>query len=223
MHFSRLLCACAGLLSLASGCGEPTYGYQGYQMYDKFPLDGTRQWEYNNEDESINWTLLVEKKDTAIVGENQVVTLEYSNDDTGDLFFTVDWSSDSTDGILLHGYEDIANAASPVTFSSPIQVAEKWMLPGDVVTTETDGFTFTSTFNNVEGCGTYWVPDWDDVQCVVMTIDDGDGDPATNGQFTGTYWLVPRYGIALMELTSSQGRWNLAKAIWDDQEPTSEE
>lgn len=215
MNAHRLLPFVALLLP---ACPSPTYDFTGYKMADYFPVSGTRlEIKYNNQDESVPWTLLVEKKGTQMVDSISVVTMEHSNYDSGDVQYAVFWSADSSKGIMIHGYQN-ADASEVVEFDTPVVFGPRQMLPDEVVTTSTNGYTFTSTLAAIEGCATYWAEGWGDENCLRLELDDGDGDPATNGEITGTYWLVPEYGIALMQLGAYTGTWSMVDWEWSDQE-----
>jgi hypothetical protein len=202
-----------------AGC-EPTYDYQGYDMPDHFPLDGSElQWEYASTDEAVTDELRVEKLEASIVDDVEVVTLEHwliGEDDTEDLAWSVRWASDSVKGVLIYGYTDVAND-NEVTFDPPIVFAEGHGIPGsDPIVTQTGGFTWTATFEAVEGCETYWVPGWADEPCLRISLDDGDSTEVTNSIIVGSYWLVPRYGSAWLELDAYDARWSLADHDWEE-------
>ena len=213
LHLALLwLCASA---ALNAGCDQDIV-YVGYNVVDHFPLDGDpREWEYDSFDETIDWTLLVEKQGSIQQSGASVVSLELGNDDTADLYWEVQWSSDSSNGVRIHGFTDIYGGGDEVSFSPPIQFAEKQMVPEDVITTDSGGYTWTSTFQGVEGCETYWVPGWSGEECLVFELDDGDGLPETNGVIVGSYWLVPRYGPAWLDLDAYEGVWNLSGFDWE--------
>jgi hypothetical protein len=201
---------------IIAGC-EPTYDYQGYNMPDHFPLDGSKlEWEYASTDTTIAGELVVEKVTASVQNDVEVVTLEHwliTEGESEDLAWQVLWSSDPVKGVQIHGYTDVINGTE-VNFDPPILFAEKNGIPGDQLTTTTGGFTFTSTFEAVEGCETYWVPGWADENCLVINIDDGDDTPITNSIVVGTYWLVPRYGSAWLDLDAYDARWSLASHDW---------
>lgn len=201
----------AGVAAL--GCGGATYNYVGYLMDKQFPLDGLREWQYLSEDETIEDPLRVEKGLTPTMIENwEVFTFETYNENTGDLLWSVDWSADTVDGILIHGYSDYREGGEDVVYSPPIVFADDQMAPGAAVVTETGGITFTSTFASVEPCPNYYVSDWD--ECLKMVLDDGDGDDMAGPMVAGTYWLVPRYGIAWFKTTGDESNWVLWKHNW---------
>ena len=96
----------------AAGC-EPSYTYQGYTMHSQFPTDGERYWEYANEDTSIADEMRVEMVTPPRTEDTlEIFTFEHYNDSTGDLQYSVDWSSDSVKGIQIHGYS-IAGVGEP--------------------------------------------------------------------------------------------------------------
>jgi len=207
------------ILALAlTGC-EAEFGYQGYDMPDHFPLDGSKlEWEYASADTTITNELLIEKVGTAIQDDVEVVTLEHwliGDDDSEDLVWTVKWASDSVKGILIYGYIDHVND-NTVDFAPPIQVAEGHGITGDQVITQSGGFTWTATFERVEGCETYWVPGWADESCLVINLDDGDDTAITNGIIVGDYWLVPRYGSAWIDVDAYDATWSLSNHDWEE-------
>ena len=207
------------LLALAVvGC-EPDYNYQGYDMPDHFPLDGSKlEWEYSSTDTTLPGELLIEKVGSSVQDDVSVVTLEHwliGEDDAEDLAWTVQWVSDSVKGVQIYGYTN-ATSGSEVNFDPPIQFAEGHGIPGDQIITQSGGFTWTATFEAVEGCATYWVPGWDEESCLVVNLDDGDDTAVTNGIIVGTYWLVPRYGSALLDLEAYDARWSLSNHDWEE-------
>jgi hypothetical protein len=213
-----------------AGC-EPSYTYQGYTMHSQFPTDGERYWVYANEDTSIADEMRVEMVTPPRTQDTlEIFTFEHFNDSTGDLQYSVDWSSDAVKGIQIHGYMlagvpetdpdtggDTGSSESPpsatvVEYDPPILFAESSMAPGDTVETETGGFSFVSTLEYSEACPNFWSSEWTD--CLRMKLDDGDGDDAVGAKVAGTYWLVKRYGIAWFQQTGDGAKWVLRKASW---------
>jgi hypothetical protein len=153
-----------------------------------------------------------------MVDDIEVVTLEHwliGVDDSEDLAWSVDWSSHPVSGVQIHSYSNIHDGTE-VVFDPPVLFAEKRAVPGDQFVTQSGGFTWTATFQGVDGCGTYWVPGWEDEECLVVNLDDGDGTDVTNGVIVGTYWLVPRYGAAWLELDAYGTLWSLADQSWQE-------
>jgi hypothetical protein len=214
------LCLSLLILPLAGGLAcEPTYNYVGYKMHKQFPLDGDRNWTYQSDDETVTYEMLVEKEDPPSTSDGyEVYTFAYYNDTDGTLLHEVDWSSDSINGVAIHGYRDYEGSGGDDTggleandsqvFDPPIIFADDDMAPGASVTTTTGGWTFTSTLEVSEPCPNPWVEDWND--CLKMVLeDDGSGSLVS-----GNYWLVPRYGVAWMRRTVDADTWKLRDADW---------
>ena len=216
----RTLLAATTLLltSLAAAGCEPDYLINGYDMPDHFPLDGSvRVWEYASTDSAVLGGLNVEKAGSVVQDDVEVVTLEHwtvSENESEDLAWEVQWSSDDVDGVRIHGYRN-ALTDEEVTFDPPVQFTERNEVPGDQVVTSSGGFNWTATFEGVDGCATYWVQDWENAECLIINLDDGDGSPETNGVIVGSYWLVPRYGTAWMEVDAYDTLWSLANHQWE--------
>ena len=200
------------LIALSAACGPDAdrYTYGGYDMPNHFPLDGNRLWEYLSDADTEHYTLEVEKTTTTAVSDYEVITVEHTNGDTVESLFQVDWSSDSIMGVKIHGYEDFSSG-SAVSFDPTVTFADRQMVPTEALETETGGTTFTATFQGITGCQTHWATDWDDLDCIVMSLEAANGG---HTQITGTYTLVPRYGSAYMDLDYYDGTWNLADHTW---------
>lgn len=208
------------LLSALVACDGGTTTFRGTQISGYFPYDGQRTAEYVNEaPEEVPWKLVVEKiEPTERVGDLEIVTFEWSKKEGSDItgiVGSVKWSSVDGDGVQIHGYSVGTDAF--VTFDPPVQVSDDddYMKVGESVTTETGGYTFTSTFVGVEDCPVQWGLDWED--CLHFTIDDGDGDDNAGPIFAGDYWVVQRYGPAWMHLTGYEAKWNLAHYEWSNE------
>lgn len=185
-----------------------------YDLTGYFQTDGeVRESTYANEDPAVTGSRRVRKTATDVSSGVEVVTFEHADLETGLVLFQVQWSNADRE-VLIHGWTTAGG--EEVRFSSPVVVGQGRLWLGDSFVTTSDGFSFTSTLEAVEGCATSWAPSWEDEGCLRVSIDDGDGDPDTNGAFTGTYWVVPGYGVALMELDSSSGRWNLTNFRWEE-------
>lgn len=210
----RLIHLAPTLLLLA--CNSSTSTYNGHSTYEYFPLDGERSWKYAMDNDSAGYLLEVEKMATADQGGTEVVTLEYRKEDTGDLLYTVDWSSDSAGGILIYGYEEQGGAS--VTFDTPVQVAEYKMMGDDQVVTQTNGMTFTSTMIGIEDCTNLWSSDtW---ECLHMELDDGDGDNLAGPPFAGDWLMAGSWGASRFQPTGWQAEWVLTNAYFCD--PTTQ-
>lgn len=193
---------------LASACGGTAYQYSGRDVYDYFPLDGSRSWEYMN-DTVVDWQMRVEKlPNTADKGGVEVVTLEYSVKDPTELLFSIDWSSDSEKGVLIHGYH--IEGGEEVRYDPPVVFGEYQMNTEDDVQTDTDGRTFTSALVAVEDCPNYWTTDkW---ECLHMSIDDGGSD--SGAPFLGDWWIATKWGTSRFQPSEYDSPWILSKGEW---------
>jgi len=194
---------------------NPSYNYGGYKIFEHFPMDGLRSWEYANDDVGIEYKLEVRMSDEPIqVGDTIIHEFQHFNQATGEMLGAVQWSSDSVDGVMIHGYQTTGPKGDLVNFNPPIKFADASMAPDEDVKTSGGGWDFTSTFVGVEGCPNHWVgEEWD--SCLRFLLDDNDGDDAAGALFAGEYWLVPRYGIAWQQTTGDSDTWVLVKANWE--------
>lgn len=211
---------------LAVACnGGTTTNYSGYTMSDYFPLDGERSWEYSQEDEEILWQLSVEKvTPTETVGNDEVVTLEYSQKDPVELLYSIKWSSSASTGIEIFGYSVEATGES-VSYDTPIGVADFQMRSGETVDTEVDGVAWQGTFVGIEDCPNLWVDSWECVKMTILDDEDGNGDyedddddDAGAPPFEGSWWLAPRYGASRFLPNGYDSDWVLSRADWSSED-----
>ena len=233
-----------------SACSGSSYTYAGYQIFDHFPLDGQRSWEYANDEITIDYKMEIRMSELETVNDDMKVhEFQYYNQDTGSLLMTVTWSSDSSNGVNIHGFQTFEDSGGGGTggpggpggddtgdtglgsdaaggpgggagsydfTADPVQFGQAEMAPGDSVTSSGGGWNFTSTFESVEPCPNHWVgEDWD--ECLRFTLDDGVDGPG-GAAIAGSYWIVPRYGIAWMQLEGDPDVWRLVKANWSPTE-----
>ena len=197
------------LLFVMMSCGGAAYNYNGQDIHKYFPLDGDRDWEYAQDDLSVEWALYVEMTSVAMIDNTTVATLEYQNkggeNEVGEPLFDIQWSSDSTDGVLIHSYTD-HSTGDAVYFDTPIVFGEHQMNVGDSVTSQTNGLTITSTFTANTSCDTHWSTDtWD---CLYFIVDDGGaGLP-----FAGDWWIATNWGAAQLRTTGYSQNWVLTEA-----------
>ncbi|MCB9741254.1 MAG: hypothetical protein H6741_16865 [Alphaproteobacteria bacterium] len=166
---------------------------------------------------------------------------------SGDLYMEMKWSSDNYNGVLIHGYEvfseeptddgsggddtggggddtgggDTGGARGPLeafTFSPPITFADRKMVPGESVVTETGGMTFTSTFVLQEDCENHLLQGELTPTCLKIELDDGDGDVNTGLKITGTYWIATRYVFSWIHFAGDDDKWSLAGYDWEPAE-----
>lgn len=197
------------LLLTACPANTDQYKYKGYTTEDFFPLDGTRSWEYANEQTDLLWRMRVDKSPQVVQdGSTEIVTLEYSNDETGDLLYSIAWSSDSSGGIRIWSYSDELTGDN-VTYDPPINFTDATMVPGDTIESEGNGTTFVATFESFEDCDNTWATGW---ECMKVVMDDGDGDDMSGPPFAGTWWIATSYGASRFIPTGYDEAWVLATA-----------
>jgi len=240
MRYALLVMAALSMTS----CSGSKYTYAGYQIFDHFPLDGQRSWEYANDDITVDHKIEIRMSELTTGGSGSTVVHEFQhyNQDTGSLLMTVKWSSDSSDGVLIHGFQvydvddgggpggpgddtgdtggpggDVTSPGGEYNFAAdPLVFGQSEMAPGESVTSSGGGWDFTSTFVGVEPCPNHWVgEDWD--ECLHFYLDDGV-DGAGAAAISGDYWLVPRYGIAWIQLGGDSDVWRLVQANWSPDE-----
>jgi hypothetical protein len=191
-------------------CTGTQPAFKGTQMEEYFPLDGERRAAYGSFEGGNGYDLVVTKVlPTESADGVEIVTFEHSNEETGEILGAVKWSN--SEGVQIHGYRPDASSDF-VTFDTPVIFATEYMMRNDAVTTETNGFTFTSTLVGFEDCPVLWGQSWTD--CAHVRLDDGDGDDASGPLFAGDYWLVTRYGPAWMTTTGVVENWNLKDYDW---------
>jgi len=191
------------------GCGGSTIDYAGHNTHEYFALDGQRSWKYRQEDSSIDWRLEVSKIETVMVENFEIVTLEYSQLDPVLLLHEIQWSSDSSNGIVIHGYK--VEGGDSVEFSPPIVVATRQMMMGDIVETTTENGVYASTLIGVESCANDWVTD--DWTCLRFSISDGV-DNETSPPFVGEWWLAADWGASRFRPAEYAEPWVLSEALW---------
>lgn len=197
---------------LLTACGGGAATYVGHDTYQYFPLDGERTWTYAMDDDTAGYLLSVAKVATSTQAGTDVVTLEYSREDTGDLLYSIRWSSDAGGGILIYGYD--VQGGESVTFDTPVQFADYRMVGGDTTVTETNGMTFTSTLVGQEDCTNLWTSEtW---QCLHFNLDDGDGDDMSGPPFAGDWWSAASWGASRFQPTGWQADWVLTQAYFCD-------
>ena len=207
-----------GLTLLA--CEGAKTSYTGHSPDSYLPLNGERTWRYKNGEVGAEFSdddieINVETFSSEKVGDYEVVTLEYSVADPRQVLATIKWSSDSSNGIFIHGYS-IAADGTAVDFETPVQVAETEMIPGDFTTSETDGLSFTATLEAMEDCPNHWYNGDDTWRCLHFSIEEASG---ASVPFTGNWWFASTYGTSRFEVSagplSSENPWVLSQSTFE--------
>ncbi len=199
-------------LSLLGACGGNTIGFSGILVWEMFPFDGDRTWEYISTDVDIGYKLIgrtVGEPD--VLDGRNVYAVEYvkecigSDPDCvdGDPLYRVKWSSNSRDGVHIHSYEVDGTI---VDLDPPVQVTTASMLREAQLNTASAGSNWTSTMIGVESCPVTFSEDWD--QCGAFVVET---DAAVGGYpIAGKYWAVAGHNLAAIELDGDTGRWELS-------------
>ena len=207
----RLSLFVGGLMMTA--CDADNYQYAGHNTYEYFVFDGERTWKYRQDDLSIEWRMEARKSGVVDKGSTQVVTIDYGVLDPAELLYSIDWSSDSSNGIQVHGYS--VEDGDAVTFDTPVSMSDYRMVPGDMVETVTNGITYTAELVGVESCANDWGTDpW---ECLHFSISDGVDD-ASSAPFVGDWWLAADWGTSRFQPAGYSTPWILSEAVWSPED-----
>jgi hypothetical protein len=198
---------------MMTACDTDNYQYAGHNTYEYFVFDGERTWKYRQDDLSIEWRMEARKSGVVDKGSTQVVTIDYGVLDPAELLYSIDWSSDSSNGIQVHGYS--VEDGDAVTFDTPVSMSDYRMVPGDMVETVTNGVTYTAELVGVESCANDWVTDpW---ECLHFSISDGVDD-ASSAPFVGDWWLAADWGTSRFQPAGYSTPWILSEAVWSPED-----
>ena len=207
----RLSLFVGGLMMTA--CDNDNYQYAGHNTYEYFVYDGDRTWKYRQDDLGIEWRMEARKSGVVDKDSTQVVTIDYGVLDPSELLYSIDWSSDSSNGIQVHGYS--VEDGDTVAFDTPVSMSEYRMVPGDTIETVTNGVTYTAELVGVESCANDWVTDpW---ECLHFSISDGVDD-ASSAPFVGDWWLAADWGTSRFQPAGYDTPWILSEAVWAPEE-----
>src|SRR5262245_43245092 len=194
-----------------AGCVGGGVPQGGPILWESFPYDGQRTWEYVSSGEAIPYQLVVEIFGPGEPGllDTIVYTLHYKQDCIredpscipGEILRIIKWSSDPTHGVLVHGFGDLL---AMTDFDPPIQISADDASRGDFWVTETGGAKWTSTYVGVEGCDVAMDQVWPECFSFDVGTDAGEGYP-----LAGTWWSAQSNGVARMEIATETGQWQL--------------
>jgi hypothetical protein len=202
-----------GALVLLSGCdGAYNQTFTGEDVWKMFPFDGQRDWVYLSTDHSSPYKLHASCDGKAeVIGGKNVYTVKYAKtcvalSDTcvdDELLYQLRWSSDAIDGTFIHAFavgdDTFTDLKPPMQFTSDTEKRD------DAYTTETGGWTFTSTMGPTEACPIAMGVEWDECAHWIVTVDTGDGFP-----IAGDWWTVSGNGVAAFQLGPDTGQWQLS-------------
>lgn len=193
------------------GCGGYNQEFGGSPVWQMFPFDGERTWDYISTDTALPYKTIVTSVDEPeVVGGTNVYALTYVTECFGASETCVDgtvirrmqWSSTVSDGVFIYSYD---SGDGYVELDPPLHFAEDSAKKGDAIVTETAGATWTSTMQGIEACPIRLTADWPECGLFEVTVDVGEGYP-----LVGKYWATKGNGIAAFELATEAGQWQLS-------------
>jgi len=212
---------------LLAGCAPPdNYEFSGTIVWDLFPFDGNRTWEFINTDETVTYKLKAQTRpgdpDSELSDLYNIYRVDYMTNCVAsdpscvedEIIRTVGWSSDVQNGVLIHSFQQ---DSWDVVYDPPIQVSAPEMLVDETLTTVTDGFNWTSTLVGFEHCPVHMNVDWGP-NCGHFTLDDGDGDELSNFGLSGDYWAIKGQNVVSLLLLGETGDWQLSESSCEPDE-----
>ena len=179
-------------------------------VWNLFPFDGQRTWDFVNESNEAPYRLMGSiVGDPDIVGRRSVYAVSYvkecrfQGEDCvdGDEVLNLRWSSDPSDGVLLHGFttDGFFSRLRP-----PVMLTSDTAQRNEVFTTTSGELEWSSTFLGIQDCPVTFTNEW---QCGVFELSTNAEEPVP---VEGTIWAVRGHGIVGMELAGDYGLWRLA-------------
>ena len=193
------------LLMLAMGCDTGGDSIRGESMAPYFPFDGDREWSFLSEDTTVTYRLLGTELVEETINDSVVYGVEYAKDCFGNDTSCVDgefvrgFQMSTAGGIFVHSFED---NSGKTTFDPPVQIAASNVFINDEAVTDTDGQTFTSTYNGTTDCPVKLNANWDG--CAHFTV-----TTSGNSGFAGELYALPGYGIVAFDMVADNGMWQL--------------
>ncbi|MEN0066444.1 MAG: hypothetical protein AAGA48_30185 [Myxococcota bacterium] len=193
------------------GC-DSTVVFDGVTVWNMFPFEQGRVWEYVSSDRTLPYKLVAELEGKPDIEDSiAVYTVSYNevcvnNDPKCEDFerYRIRWSSTPGLGVRIH---TVISPDGNTTFAPPLQVARPTMQLDEMVETVSAGRTWTSTFGGLVPCDTNFAQGWN--ECGSFAIASSSVD--SPNPVLGT-WLVARgNGAATIEFSDEEGkgRWRL--------------
>ena len=205
-------------LAAAIACTPPAEELPTTLVWDAFPFDGNRTWEFINTDDTVSYKLVAETREVKPddSADYSVYTVDYSVDcvaadatcEQGELLRSIGWSSDAQNGVMIHSFE---NQNFGVDYEPPIWLSDSDARVGVPLTTMTDGFEWTATLEGFEHCPVWLNADWGP-NCAHFSLDDGDMTGGVNHGLTGHYWAIDGQGVVAIQLDGEAGMWQLSES-----------
>lgn len=216
----------APFILLLTGCPpQDNIDVSGNELYQHFPFDGVRAWEYISDDLELSYKLAgnmrEEDPDPEISEDYNIYHVDYSTNCVaadpdcvdGEIIRSIGFSSDVSNGTLMHSF---VQGTVNIDFDPPLVISPKEVKVGEVTTTDTDNTTWSSTLIGFETCeGVVYMQgaDFERSNCSAhIQLSDGDNFPDTNYGLAGDYWVAKGLGIVGISLEGDDGHiWGLSK------------
>ncbi len=218
----------AAFVLLLTGCPAQD-GITGgdIELWQHFPFDGTRNWEYISSNLDLSYKLAgamrPDDPNPDVSEDFNIYHIDFSTDCVaadpdcvdGEIIRTMGLSSDVSNGTLLHTF---SQGTISIDFDPPMVVAPRDGQVGLVTETITDGVTWSSTLLGFEPCdGVVFMQgsDFEKSNCSAhFVLSDGDNFPDTNYGLAGDYWVAKGLGIVGISLEGDDGAiWGLSKMV----------
>jgi len=201
------------------GCGGSGEGsYPGAEIWQYFPFDGLRTWQFIHTDTAVTYKLEASmRRDSDSIDHVNLYTVDYAKrcvaaDDScvdGEILWSTEWSSDSTRGVQIHRSNVGDDESTWGLYVPPIQVAEGTMKVDDAVSTTTAGSTWDATLFNFEACPVYLQAEWE--ECAHIIVSDEGGDTLSGYPIAAEYWALPGRNVVAIDLGTDEGMWQLSE------------
>lgn len=198
------------LLVLLMACKpyDPVFG--GSPVWQMFPFDGVRTWEYISVDTELSYKLVATSLgEPEVLAGTNIYNVEYSTHCVttdpecveDEVIRKVKWSSTVTDGAYIHAYDA---GDGFVDLVPGVRLTYDDMSKDDVIETVVGNVTWTSTMLGIEQCPVTLSADWDECGAFLLEVSEGDGYP-----IAGTYWATVGNGVAALEIVT-ESQWQLS-------------
>lgn len=194
------------LALLAAGCTGNTVEFPGTDItgYFEFQNNLGYQWEFVNDETTLDYRMVGEIEDYLIVDEKTRYTMVYRKaclnpaagtcTDDGSVLRTLTFTSDFA-GVLV--YE-----ADGVELDPPVAISPQFMKVGEMISTG----EYTSTFNAVAADCPVAIPNW--TQCPNFTVEGPE-----SSALVGDYHVAQNFGIVTADWPDQPGRWKLSNHV----------
>lgn len=213
------------LLPLLAGCIPEDGITSGSEvLWQHFPFDGLRTWEYVSTDLEVTYklvgTMREDDPNPEVSEDYNVYHVDFTTKCVaadpscvdGGLVRTIAFSSDVSNGSLIHKF---VQGSLDVDYDPPLVIAPDDVNVGESYETITDGQKWSSTLVAFEPCDGIVKMQGDQYaasNCSAhLQLTDGDANSDTNQGLAGDYWVAKGLGIIGIKLEGDDGTWGLSK------------